>query len=212
MIVLLQLWPEAILELKKKLDSLKFRISIEEMQNVIKFYNKEDIKKDLFSFKGSYVLLSGSTQSPNQLATSELLNIFHYYNERINRKDLLSKYIEYKNKKKEYEEKEDNERKEFVKKHIFFNIWDDYSDDDFETFGRFEDDKKILEEDSENKKVLNLLKNEFLKLYPNLKIDISGRDMNFYNLTHELREELVEKMKNSNLSYKGYKFEIYSES
>lgn len=212
--IVLKLWPKAITEMKRKLDSFQFKITIDDMKKVIQFYKDNYEKKEEFFSQGNrMVLLYGQTQPIEELASSELLNMYNYYNERINKKDLLSKYIEYKNKRKEYELKKENERKDFRKKHIFFNIWDDYSDEeDGRTFGQFEDDKFFLENEEEQEKASLIIRNEILKIFPNLDIKIRHNGLDFYNLDHETREELVERLKKSEATYRGFKFEMFSES
>ena len=212
--IFLKLWPEAVIVLKKKLDSLNFKITVDDMKEVMEFYKNDIEKKEKISFplKENIVLLYGYGQSNCNLASSELLNMYNYYNERISKQDLLKKYIEYKNKKKEYEERLEKEKKDFRKRNIFFNIWDDYSDDETETFGRFEDDKYFLKDNTRKDKAMSIIKNEILKLYPKLNMEKKNDELIFYNLNHKTRESLVKALNKSKFSYKGLSFHIYSES
>jgi hypothetical protein len=212
---IIKLWPEAVKRISEKLDSFNFKITIDEIQKVKKFYDKEEREKvdPIERIHGMNYLVYSQTGSSSGLASSEIGKMLNYYNEHIKKEDLLAKYLEFKNKEKEFQKQKDLERKKFGEEHIFFNIWDDYSDENCgETFGQFEDDKEFLEDEEEINKVSLLIKNEILKLYPKLDIKISNNGLNFYNLDHETREELVKRLKDSKATYKGLKFYIFSES
>ena len=125
-------------------------------------------------------------------------------------------------------------------KTIPINIWDDYYEDGYvpegekqETYIYVEDDEMLLEDRKKClEEVLIYIDNfhEFNKIkvymslydskikYPKLTGPEHG-DMHFKrweirveNMTHKMREKLVEKLNKASLSINGVPFEIYSES
>lgn len=92
---------------------------------------------------------------------------------------------------------------------IPFNIWDDYDEDDGDTYGYIEDDTS--EDDKE--KIAELVYNHIISLkMDGINPELDGEEVDFTKLTHDNREALVEKLEESGLSYGGRKINFYSES
>jgi len=123
---------------------------------------------------------------------------------------------------------------------IFINIWDDYHDDGYDPEGESQEtfaytECKLAEEKS--KEALIYLKEQIeglyssltpfemtlsyydsSKVYPNLigteheKFLYKRWQLQFKNLTHEVRENLIEELEKKPLSLNGVPIEVYSES
>lgn len=123
---------------------------------------------------------------------------------------------------------------------INVNIWDDYYEDRYVPAGKVQTTYAYLEtkiSDEQAKEVLTLLKEKIETLIDSkssLKLEIVFHDsakeypnlvgteyeyvlykrwqLNMTHLTHELREEIVEKLQKGSLTYNQIPLNIYSES
>lgn len=107
-----------------------------------------------------------------------------------------------------------------TKDRIPVNIWDDYYDDESVPKGEKQETYAYVEEydgvfnESMKVEIIKYLHDYVSGLnLPGVELKIeNGTDLAFINFTHKQREELVEKLNGSKLSYKGYPFLFYSES
>jgi hypothetical protein len=102
-------------------------------------------------------------------------------------------------------------------KKIPVNIWDDYYDDGFIPKGKIQETHAYIEEydildDEAKEPIIKVLYDYIMTL--NLEGVIIEYDCEIYfkHLTHQKREELLEKLEKSNLKYQNIPFEFYSES
>lgn len=140
----------------------------------------------------------------------ELNELFLFHKKRIKKDELLLVYKEFKKYKEKEKIREKKERLEFQKKHLDFNIWDDYLDGDL-VEGYFEDDfHKLTEKDKID--FSSKIAEEIKLIYPEIKCKITDNGISFLNLTHKRREELLERLSRVEIKLKNLTLNIYSES
>ena len=100
---------------------------------------------------------------------------------------------------------------------INFNIWDDYYDDGHvpqgktqSTYGYIESELDLDEQEKILEVILHYLKD--LDSLKNVDVRKNGTDIEFENLTHSKREELLNLLGNSNLMFEDKSISFYSES
>lgn len=102
---------------------------------------------------------------------------------------------------------------------ILFNIWDDYWDDGYvpigeiqKTYGYIEEYDDIGEEQKE--KISKFIFDHLMKMpiLQGVKVELSGEDIDFIGLTHEIREKLLRELSESELKFEGIPINFYSES
>lgn len=100
---------------------------------------------------------------------------------------------------------------------IYFNIWDDYSDDGHvrpgenqDTDGRLENSRKLGALETP---ILHFIFNyiDSLKM-EGVKAEVGGDQITFFNLKHSVREDLVSRLQGSGLKYNDMPIHFYSES
>lgn len=105
------------------------------------------------------------------------------------------------------------------KDYIPFNIWDDYWDDGYVPAGKVQETHGYIEEYDTltDKQKVPIIKVIYDYIVNNLdmtgvKVEISGIDIHFTNLTHVRREYMMEKLEKCKLKYNGVPIHFYSES
>ena len=110
---------------------------------------------------------------------------------------------------------------------IYINIWDDYWDDDSgkeqETYIYIESDERNASKEVQEE-ILLKLQWYITQVCPEHDFDLieleirereytpTALEIGVRYMTHVQRESIMDKLKDHNLSYKGKKFKIYSES
>lgn len=97
---------------------------------------------------------------------------------------------------------------------ILFNIWDDYYDDNAIPEGEFQETFGKVEGGTDDEEGVISVVYSYLALLhlPEVEITKEFDEIHFKNLSHEMREQLVEWLNQSNLKFQGNKIDFYSES
>lgn len=93
---------------------------------------------------------------------------------------------------------------------IHFNIWDDYEDDGSDTDGYIEEEEHIPDEEAQE--FCEFVCQYIHSLGMGINAVVDQGTVEFKNLPHDVREELVKKLQQSGLEYKGRPISFYSES
>lgn len=113
--------------------------------------------------------------------------------------------------------KKTQEKREKMSDNINFNIWDDYYDDGNVPEGKIQSTYGYIESEIDNniqEEILNVILHYLkdLDILKDVIVQKNGTDIEFENLTHVKRENLLKVLQSSNLKFDDKIISFYSES